>query len=115
MTLTLFDEIGGKVIGVYGATGIGKSTVLNDFRERVTAMPDAILVQLNGAHMGDELTWEPLAAATACGPAAATRRSGTRFSPCSSGRSISSPNGPPLSPRPGTPCSSRPRTTRPSS
>ena len=27
-------------------------------------------MQLNGAHMGDELTWEPLAAATACGPAA---------------------------------------------
>jgi hypothetical protein len=33
-------------------------------------MGDAALVQLNGAHMGDELTWEPLAAATACGPAA---------------------------------------------
>ena len=33
-------------------------------------MTDAALVQLNGAHMGDELTWEPLAAATACGPAA---------------------------------------------
>ena len=33
-------------------------------------MRDAALVQLNGAHMADELTWEPLAAATACGPAA---------------------------------------------
>ena len=48
----------------------GRSTVLNDVRERVTAMPDAILVQVNGANVGDELTWEPLAAATACGPAA---------------------------------------------
>ena len=55
---------------MHGATGSGKSTLLNDVRERVTAMTDAALVQLNGAHMGDELTWEPLAAATACGPAA---------------------------------------------
>ena len=70
MTVTLFDEIGGKAIGVHGATGSGKSNLLNGVRERVTAMPDAILIQINGAHMGDELTWEPLAAATACGPAA---------------------------------------------
>ena len=70
MTLTLFDGIGARAIGVHGATGSGKSTLLNDVRERVTAMGDAALVQLNGAHMGDELTWEPLAAATACGPAA---------------------------------------------
>jgi hypothetical protein len=70
MTLTLFDEIGAKAIGVHGATGSGKSTLLNDVRERVTAMTDAALMQLNGAHMDDELTWEPLAAATACGPAA---------------------------------------------
>ena len=48
----------------------GHGKCLNDVRERVTAMTDAALVQLNGAHMGDELTWEPLAAATACGPAA---------------------------------------------
>ena len=33
-------------------------------------MRDAALVQLNGAHMGDELTWEPLAAAHRRGPAA---------------------------------------------
>ena len=70
MTLTLFDAIGAKAIGVHGATGSGKSTLLNDVRERVTAMTDAALVQVNGAHMGDELTWQQLAAATACGPAA---------------------------------------------
>jgi hypothetical protein len=36
-------------------------------RERITAMDDAILVQLNAAGSGDELSWEPLAAVTAAG------------------------------------------------
>ena len=69
MEAVLWDEEGGKVIGVYAATGMGKTTVFNDFRERVTAMPDAILIQVNGAKVGDELAWEPLAAATAAGSA----------------------------------------------
>ena len=69
MEAVLWDEEGGKVIGVYAATGMGKTTVLNDFRERVTAMPDAILIQVNGAKVGDELAWESLAAATAAGSA----------------------------------------------
>ena len=69
MEAVLWDEEGGKVIGVYAATGMGKTTVLNDFTERVTAMPDAILIQVNGAKVGDELAWEPLAAATAAGSA----------------------------------------------
>lgn len=70
MTITLWDKLGGKAIGVYGGTGSGKSNLLNGVRERVTAMKDAVLIQLNGAHMGDEITWEPVSAATACGPAA---------------------------------------------
>ena len=69
MEAVLWDEEGGKVIGVYAAGGAGKTTVLNDWRERVTAMPDAILVQVNGAKVGDEMAWEPLAAATAAGSA----------------------------------------------
>ena len=39
-------------------------------RYRIETDPDARLVQLNGAHMGDELTWEPLSALTLCGPVA---------------------------------------------
>ena len=51
-------------------TGSGKSNVLNDAREFITRCTDARMVQLNGAHMGDELTWEPLSALTLCGPVA---------------------------------------------
>ena len=70
LTLTLFSEIGGRAVGVIGVTGSGKSNVLNDAREFITRCTDARMVQLNGAHMGDELTWEPLSALTLCGPVA---------------------------------------------
>ena len=67
MELVLWDEEGGKAVGVYSMTGGGKTNVLDVLRERITAMDDAILVQLNGAGSGDELSWEPLAAVTAAG------------------------------------------------
>ena len=70
LPLTLFSEIGGRAVGVIGMTGSGKSNVLNDVREFITRCPDARMVQLNGAHMGDELTWEPVSALTLCGPVA---------------------------------------------
>jgi len=70
LDLTLFSEIGGRAAGVMGATGSGKSNVLNDAREFITRCTDARMVQLNGAHMGDELTWQPLSALTLCGPVA---------------------------------------------
>jgi hypothetical protein len=68
LTMELFSEIGGRAVGVIGMTGSGKSNLLNGAREKVTRCDDARLVQLNGAHMGDELTWEPLSALTLCGP-----------------------------------------------
>ena len=67
MQVVLFDEEGGKAIGVYSMTGGGKTNMLDDIREWVTACDDAILVQLNAAGSGDELTWAPLAAFTAAG------------------------------------------------
>ena len=70
LTLTLFSEIGGRAAGVMGASGSGKSNVLNGAREFITRCTDARLVQLNGAHMGDETVWEPLSALTLCGPVA---------------------------------------------
>jgi len=74
LALSLFSDIGGRAVGVIGMTGSGKSNVLNDVREHVTRCPDARLVQINGAHMGDELTWEPLSAITVCGPAASDEK-----------------------------------------
>jgi hypothetical protein len=68
--MELFSEIGGRAVGVIGMTGSGKSNLLNTAREKVTRCDDARLVQLNGAHMGDELTWEPVSALTLCGPVA---------------------------------------------
>ena len=68
LTLELFSAIGGRAVGVIGMTGSGKSNLLNDVREFITRCTDARMVQLNGAHMGDELTWEPLSALTLCGP-----------------------------------------------
>ena len=70
----LLSEIGGRVVGVIGMTGSGKSNLLNNLREFVSRCPDARLVQLNGAHMGDELTWKPLSALTLCGPVATNEK-----------------------------------------
>jgi hypothetical protein len=67
ITVPLWTERGGVVIGVYAAKGSGKTTVLDDIRERVTVMTDAVLVDVNGAKVGDELAWEPLAAVTVAG------------------------------------------------
>src|SRR5260370_35861904 len=67
MELVLWDEEGGKAIGIYSMTGGGKTNMLDVLRERITAMDDAILVQLNAAGSGDELSWAPLAAVTAAG------------------------------------------------
>jgi hypothetical protein len=74
LTIKPYTSTGGRCIGVFGMTGSGKSNLLNGIREHVTRCPDARLVQLNGAHMGDELTWEPLSALTVCGPVVSDER-----------------------------------------
>jgi hypothetical protein len=67
MELVLFDEEGGKAVGVYAMTGGGKTNMLDEIREWVTACDDAVLVQFNAAGSGDERVWEPLAALTVAG------------------------------------------------
>ena len=67
MELILWDGEGGKAIGIYSMTGGGKTNILDVVREAVTAMDDAVLVNLNGAGSGDERAWEPLSLLTAAG------------------------------------------------
>jgi hypothetical protein len=67
MELVLWDEEGGKAIGIYSMTGGGKTNILDVIREAVTAMDDAVLVSLNGAGSGDERAWGPLSLLTAAG------------------------------------------------
>ncbi len=67
MGLVLWDDEGGKAIGIYSMTGGGKTNILDVIREAVTAMEDAVLVSLNGAGSGDERAWEPLSLLTAAG------------------------------------------------
>jgi hypothetical protein len=67
MDLVLWDSEGGKAIGIYSMTGGGKTNILDVIREAVTAMDDAVLVNLNGAGSGDERAWEPLSLLTAAG------------------------------------------------
>ena len=67
MELVLWDREGGKAIGIYSMTGGGKTNILDVIREAVTAMDDAVLVNLNGAGSGDERAWEPLSLLTAAG------------------------------------------------
>ena len=115
LTMQLFSAIGGRAVGVIGMTGSGKSNLLNDAREHVTRCTDARLVQLNGAHMGDELTWEPLSALTVCGPVA-TDRDRPHQHRRGAVRAVPAGHQPVSDPRraPGIPPSSPPRITRPS-
>ena len=79
----------------------------------ITRCDDARLVQFNGAHMGDELTWEPLSALTLCGPVATDEELSRQDRRGARPRCACwSPTGRRPSPRPGTPRSSPPRRTR---
>jgi hypothetical protein len=66
LAITLWDSEGGKVVLIAGKKGSGKTTLLNCLRERITACPDAVLIQINLAKALQEKHWAPLAAVTAC-------------------------------------------------
>jgi hypothetical protein len=65
LPVTLWDEEGGKVVLVVGKKAAGKTVLLNDLTERITACPDAVLLQVNLAKVLEDECWSPLAAVNA--------------------------------------------------
>jgi hypothetical protein len=61
----LWDANGGKRVLVIAASGQGKSMLLDTIRERVTACPDARLLQINLSKGVEDSWWEPLTEASA--------------------------------------------------
>lgn len=68
LRLTLWDaEEGGKVVLVVAKKGSGKTVLLSCITERITACPDAQLIQVNLGKHREDRRWAPLAAANALG------------------------------------------------
>jgi hypothetical protein len=70
LKLPLFDDLGGKVVVISAKKAAGLTTLLDDVNERITACPDARLIQISLSRTCGVRRWEPLAAAAAYGPAA---------------------------------------------
>ena len=60
----LWDSNGAKRVLVIAASGQGKSMLLDDIRERITACPDARLLQINLSKGVEDAWWAELAEAT---------------------------------------------------
>lgn len=65
LTLRLWDGDGAKVVLVISRAGDGRTTLLDDINERITACPDARLIQISLARASHADRWAPLAAASA--------------------------------------------------
>jgi hypothetical protein len=70
LTVPLWDETGGKNISVVAIKGSGKTVLLDDISERVTAAADALQVRLNLSVKGgsEAESWGPACHLTAFGP-----------------------------------------------
>ena len=68
LNVTLWDEIGGKVVLVVAKRGAGKDVLLDCIRERVTAAYDADLWEINVSKAQNERAWAQACEYAACGP-----------------------------------------------
>jgi hypothetical protein len=75
LELLLCDEKGGRNVSVVGIKGAGKTVMLSDISERVTAASDALLIRLNLSIKGDAEAsmWAPACHLTALGRSQRTR------------------------------------------
>jgi len=69
LPLPLWDERGGKNISIVGLKGAGKTVLLNDISERVTAASDALMIRVNLSIKGgaEARRWGPACHLTAFG------------------------------------------------
>jgi hypothetical protein len=74
LQLALWTAKGAKVVMIAGKKDAGKTVLMNDLSERITACPDARLLQVNLAKVLEDDCWKPLAAASALGQAGKARR-----------------------------------------
>ncbi len=74
LQVPLWDAKGGKVVLIAGKKDAGKTVLLNDITERVTACPDALLLQVNLSKVLEDEIWAPLAGASALNQAGRARR-----------------------------------------
>jgi hypothetical protein len=65
LELPLFGEKGANRVLVIATSGSGKSMLLDTIRERITACPDARLLQVNLSKGVEDAWWEPLTEASA--------------------------------------------------
>ena len=68
LTLPVWEpDEGGRVVGIFAKKGSGKTVLLSNITERVTACPDARLIQVNLGKHREDRRWMPLAAVNALG------------------------------------------------
>ena len=70
LEVTLYDEDGAKGLFVIGLTGSGKTVLLNDLAERLTACDDVLIWDINLSKAKENRRWAPACDLTAHGPKA---------------------------------------------
>lgn len=65
LELPLFGDKGASRVLVIATSGSGKSMLLDTIRERITACPDARLLQVNLSKGVEDAWWQPLTEASA--------------------------------------------------
>lgn len=73
LDITLYDSHGGKNVYVIGKRDAGKTTLLDDLRERLTACPDALILGINLSKASEDVEWAPACHLTAIGPGQAKK------------------------------------------